>query len=159
MKALKFSLAALLLATCVLVARQQFTPLTPTSTVPGSTGSLMTETLVLQSPSVNVACGTYNQMYFNGLTGDEFGCVAGLLQAVPVRLSTGTSANTDMAGFITLASGVGTLTFTGTYATAPVCTATDSTAANAVKASASTTVLSVAGTTTDVIAYTCIKRT
>jgi hypothetical protein len=76
-----------------------------------------------------------------------------------IPIATGTTSNTDLAGFLTLSGGTQTYTFTATYATAPVCTATDTTATNAVKASASTTVLTITGTGTDVIAYICIGRT
>lgn len=69
---------------------------------------------------------------------------------------TGTASNTDLAGKVTLSTGSGTYTFAGTYATAPVCVATDTTAVNAVKAATSTTVLTLTGTGSDVIAYHCI---
>jgi hypothetical protein len=47
----------------------------------------------------------------------------------------------------------------GTYATAPICFATDQTAAAAVKATATTTTVTLAGTSTDVISLSCVKRT
>jgi hypothetical protein len=76
-----------------------------------------------------------------------------------IPVATGTTSNTDLAGFLTLSGGTQTYTFSATYATAPVCTATDTTAANVVKASASTTVLTITGTGTDVVSYICIGRT
>jgi hypothetical protein len=77
--------------------------------------------------------------------------------AMPI--ATGTTSNTDLAGFVTLSGGSGTYSFTTTHATAAVCTATDTTALQPVKASASTTTLTFTGTGTDVIAYICIGRT
>lgn len=97
--------------------------------------------------------------FYNYLTGDFTGCVSGFNLAVPQRLRTGLTANSDMAGTITLASGTGTYTFTQTYATAPTCIGTDTTAANAVKLAATTTVLTFTGTTTDVINYVCVAHT
>lgn len=76
-----------------------------------------------------------------------------------IPIATGTTSNTDLAGFITLSGGTGTYTFVATYASAPVCIATDTTAVAAVQATATTTVLTVNGTSTDVIAYHCIGRT
>jgi hypothetical protein len=76
-----------------------------------------------------------------------------------IPVATKTTSNTDLAGFLTLSGGMQTYTFSATHATAPVCTATDTTAVNAVQASASTTVLTVTGTGTDVVSYICIGRT
>lgn len=76
-----------------------------------------------------------------------------------IPIATGTTSNTDLAGFITLSGGTGTYTFSSTHVSAPVCVATDTTTAAAVKASASTTVLTLTGTSTDVIAYICMGRT
>jgi hypothetical protein len=59
------------------------------------------------------------------------------------------------AGTVTLSGGSGSHTFGTAYNTAPTCTATDTTAANAVKATSSTTAVTLAGTTTDVIAWIC----
>jgi hypothetical protein len=163
MKTLKLSLGVLFLAALVgggLIVAQQFTPLVPTTTAPASTGSSINELLLLTPPaSLGGACGTYNVLYFNGATGDQFGCINGTMSPIPAREWTGTASNTDAAGFITLASGAGTYTFASTYLTGQVCVASDTTAANAVKASATTTVLTLAGTSTDVIAYQCVKRT
>lgn len=74
------------------------------------------------------------------------------------QIKTNTASNTDLAGFITLSGGTGTYTFSGTYTSAPVCTASDKTGANAVGVSTSTTVLTLTGTSTDVINYICIGR-
>lgn len=74
------------------------------------------------------------------------------------QIKTNTASNTDLGGLITLSGGTGTYTFAGTYTSAPVCTASDKTAANAVGVSTSTTVLTLTGTSTDVINYICIGR-
>jgi hypothetical protein len=76
-----------------------------------------------------------------------------------IPIATGTTSNTDLAGFLTLSGGSQTYSFTTTHATTPVCTATDITAVAAVQAVATTTTLTVNGTGTDVIAYICIGRT
>lgn len=77
-----------------------------------------------------------------------------------IPIAVGTTSNTDLAGFITLSGGTGTYNFTATHATAPVCVVSETTdATKTVKGSASTTVLTVTGTGTDVIAYICIGRT
>lgn len=73
-------------------------------------------------------------------------------------LNSGSSANTDIAGLLTLVGGTKTYTFTGTYTNAPICTASDTTAIAAVQASATTTVLTVNGTGTDTISYICVGR-
>ncbi len=75
------------------------------------------------------------------------------------QLSTNTASNTDMAGLIALSGanpGVATFTFAKTYTTAPVCVASSATAAHAVWASASTTVLSLSGTTSESVNYVCV---
>lgn len=66
-----------------------------------------------------------------------------------------TSANA-FAGTATLAGGTVTVTFPSPgYNSAPVCTANDTTATNAVKTATSATVLTITGTGTDTIAYIC----
>lgn len=69
------------------------------------------------------------------------------------------NVNTDTHGKLTL-SGGGSVTynFSASNVTAPDCTATDNTAANAVKASATTTVLTLNGTAGDSVTYTCHGR-
>lgn len=64
-------------------------------------------------------------------------------------------ASGDLAGTVTLSGGAGTHNFSTAFASAPVCVCTDTTATNVVRCSTSTTALTVAGTTTDVIAYAC----
>lgn len=73
-------------------------------------------------------------------------------------IQTQTASNTDLAGALTLSGGSATYTFAGTYVSSPICVASDSTAVNAVKASASTTVLTLTGTGTDVVSYICVGR-
>ena len=57
-----------------------------------------------------------------------------------------------------MAGGTGGYTFTGTYTNAPVCTANDTTAIAAVQVVTTNTLLTVNGTGTDVINYTCLFR-
>jgi len=76
-----------------------------------------------------------------------------------ISIATGSSANTDAAGSLTLSTGTKTYSFSGTYATAPICVATDTTSAAAVQVGTTTTVLTVTGTGSDVIYYICIPRT
>jgi hypothetical protein len=71
---------------------------------------------------------------------------------------TGTASNTDAAGKLTLSSGSATYTFTGSYASAPVCTASDTTGANAVKVTTTTTALTLTGTGSDALNYECMAR-
>lgn len=158
MQTLKLYLGAFALCGALLLA-QQFASPVPTTTLPASTGSPVQIVLTGTNPLAGAVCGTYNVAYLNWLTGDFATCVNGGLQINPQHVSTNTASNTDTAGFITLVAGAGSYTFTGTYLTAQVCTATDTTAAAAVSASATTTVLTLAGTTTDRLAYTCVKRT
>lgn len=59
-------------------------------------------------------------------------------------------------GSSTLSGGAATVTFARAFAAAPICVATDTTAANAVRAHTPlTTGFSLAGTTTDVINWNC----
>lgn len=154
-----FALVPALLFVTALAHAQQFTPITPTTTVAPNVGGVIYTTIIAANPTPGQVCGTYNVSYYNFLTGDMWYCINGGIQPFPSRLRTGVTTNTDLAGFITLSSGAGSYTFLNTsYAVAPVCTATDSTAANAVKASATATVLSVTGTSSDVLAYTCVIR-
>lgn len=71
----------------------------------------------------------------------------------------GSSANKDITGRITLAGGTATFTLAGTYTSAPDCLTQDvTTPANASSVSESTTVLTFTGTGTDIIKYVCIGR-
>jgi hypothetical protein len=71
---------------------------------------------------------------------------------------TTTSANTDHRGHLTLALGTATYTFSNQfiYQVAPTCVATDTTTLAPVMASATTTVLTLTGTGTDVVNYICV---
>jgi hypothetical protein len=72
--------------------------------------------------------------------------------------ATYTASNTDLAGTLTLSSGSASYSFTGTYASSPICTTSDVTALNPTKPVATTTTLTVTGTGTDVVNYICIAR-
>lgn len=77
-----------------------------------------------------------------------------------IPISTGVTSNTDLAGQITLASGVGTYTFTTTHLTAPIVVCSDTSATPApVGCSATTTTITINGSTTGVINYIVIGRT
>jgi hypothetical protein len=79
-------------------------------------------------------------------------------RATGIPIATGTTSNTDLAGILTLSGGTATYTFTATYVSPPFCVANDTTATNAVKASATTTVLTLTGTSADVVNYICVQR-
>ena len=66
------------------------------------------------------------------------------------------AASGDLAGTVTLSSGAGSKSFTGTWSSAPVCNCTDTTSAAAVKCSTTATTLSITGTGSHVIAYQCV---
>lgn len=74
----------------------------------------------------------------------------------PTTIWTGTANNTDLAGRVTLSGGVASQALTGSYATAPIVTCSDTTAPAAVKCVASTTAITFTGTGTDVINYILI---
>jgi hypothetical protein len=74
-------------------------------------------------------------------------------------LGTGSSGNTDLAGQVTLnGAGNGSFSFTGKYSAAPICVASDTTAAAAVRVQTSTTALNLTGTGSHVINYICVGR-
>jgi hypothetical protein len=141
-----------------LILSQQFSPIAPTVTIPAAVGSVVNTMIVGTTPTAGSLCGSYNIADFNWSTGELSFCINGAWQKQPQQIVTG-AASADGAVLVTLASGAGSYTLAGTYLTAPVCQATDTTAANAVKASASTTAVTLAGTSTDVIALSCAKRT
>ena len=108
----------------------------------------------------NAACGMIGAM--NGTSQIGSLKVNGGLQFTPAatgQLGTGTASNRDLAGQLTLSTGTATYNFLGSYGTAPICTCSDVTAANACKASSTTTVLTVTGTGSDVVNYHCVGRT
>jgi hypothetical protein len=76
---------------------------------------------------------------------------------IPKGIRTGTASQTDLAGICTLGTSC-VITFTQTYTSAPICVATDTTAAAAVKAVVTTTSATFTGTGTDVLNYVCIGR-
>jgi hypothetical protein len=83
---------------------------------------------------------------------------SGVVQVIGA-IGTGGSANTDLAGQLTL-NGVGTasFSFTGKYSTAPICVAADTTAVAAVRVTATTSTLTVNGTAAHVLNYICVAR-
>ena len=76
-------------------------------------------------------------------------------------ICTGTTSNYDLAGQLTLSGGTASYSFVASpgYVSAPICTASDTTAANAVQVTVTTSTLTLTGTGTDVIDYICIGRT
>ena len=123
---------------------------TPAGAVASVTNSDSSLTI---TPTTGAVVASLNTAHANSWSGAQTFTGSG------IPIATGTTSNTDLAGFITLSGGTGTYSFTATHVTNPVCTATDTTAVAAVQAVATTTVLTVNGTGTDVIAYTCIGRT
>jgi hypothetical protein len=92
--------------------------------------------------------------------GDAAGVI--LNTTVPATIGaakSGTTSNSDIAGQITLSGGSATYTFGKSYASAPICVATDTTATAAVKVTTTTTTLTLAGTGSDVVNYICMGRT
>jgi hypothetical protein len=73
--------------------------------------------------------------------------------------STGTASNSDLAGTLVIGGG-GSIArnLSGIFTTAPVCTASDSTAASPVQVGVTTTVLTVTGTAGHSVNYICIGR-
>lgn len=77
-----------------------------------------------------------------------------------IPIATGVTANTDLAGSITLSSGTGTYSFTSTHLTAPIVVCTDTSATpTVVGCHATTTTITANGTGSDVINYVVIGRT
>lgn len=98
----------------------------------------------------------------NGLSKDssdvvQVGDADGIKTAGPAAVAThlNQTAAGQWAGTVTLASGAGTFAFPTAYSSAPVCTATDTTAANAVKVSATAAALSISGTGSDTVNFIC----
>jgi hypothetical protein len=75
-------------------------------------------------------------------------------------IATKTSSNTDLAGELTNSSGTSTYAFTGTYASHPICTASDVTSIAAVKVTytGTTSVTFTTAGASDVLEYQCIGR-
>ena len=74
-------------------------------------------------------------------------------------IQTNTTSNTDLAGFGTMTAGTFTYSFLGTWISAPICVATDTAAANAVRVQTSTSTLTITGTSGDTVNYVCVART
>jgi hypothetical protein len=105
------------------------------------------------SPSPNIKDGTLTWTS-DGLNGTGW--------HIPVvnttSLRTATALNSDAAGQIVLSGGSGSYPFSGIYVTPPVCTASDTSAKNAVMVSTTNTGLTVTGTGSDTINYICLGR-
>lgn len=105
----------------------------------------------------------YRQMFADTFAGSH--PVAGLdcyakgsvFCSVP-NLGTGTSANTDLAGQITLSSGIATYSFAGSYSLPPICTASDTSSVSATQVIVTKDKLTVRGTSSDVVNYVCVSR-
>ncbi len=74
------------------------------------------------------------------------------------QVATGVASNTDLAGQLSLTAGTASYSFTGTYTSAPICTASDTSAQNAVKVATTATTLTLSGSGSDVINYICVGR-
>ena len=92
---------------------------------------------------VTITAGEYGRIPVYNSYG--FVTSSGVAGAVPVSAEKGT---------VTLASGSGSVSLAFTHT--PICTATDTTAPNPVKATATAKTLAVTGTGSDVISYICI---
>ncbi len=73
-------------------------------------------------------------------------------------IRSGSASNTDFSGQLRLSDGKAMYKFQGRYQNAPVCTATDTTAANPVRVMATPAALTVTGSGGDVVNYICAGR-
>lgn len=71
----------------------------------------------------------------------------------------GVAGNSDIKGQLTLSSGTASYFFSNSYATAPVCTVSDTTAGNIAVPTTSTSQLTITGTGSDVVNYICLGGT
>jgi hypothetical protein len=106
---------------------------------------------------------TTGSLIFNGSTPVVGLAGSGTLlqtaSAGPPYISTGTTANQDLAGHGTMTGGTFTYTFQNTLTAAPNCTASDNTAIAAIRVVTSTTTLTITGTSGDVASYVCVGTT
>jgi hypothetical protein len=123
-------------------------------------------------PGLTASSCSVQQFYDDGTTKRALGPMMtsdGLNMSMPGKatvgeiiapiFATGNAGNTDFAGQLALASGTATYTFYDTaHTVSPICIATDTTATNAVRCSATATVLTVYGTGSDVLNYQLIFR-
>lgn len=127
---------------------------TVTPTVPGATPII---NQCGAGAAGTIACGQINDSsgspVVQALNNDQAILGGGATKS----LKSMTSSNSDFDGRLTMSGGTATYTFTGTYTTAPSCTANDETAIAAVKVTPSGTTAMVFTTSgsTDVIHYTC----
>jgi hypothetical protein len=138
----------------------------PAGTITDSEAALMALNLVPYPDSLNppveatlrghpFAFGGSGDNYFATL--DHTGLTANRTYVFPnvsgtIALS---GANGVSAGTITLSGGSGSHTFATPYSAAPVCTASDTSTAAAVKVTSSTTGVFITGTGSDVVAWVC----
>ena len=78
--------------------------------------------------------------------------------SIPTSIRIATASSTDTASQLTMAGGTISYTFTGTYTSAPICTAADATAIAAVRGTTTATTLTIHGTGSDVVHYGCFGR-
>ncbi len=79
--------------------------------------------------------------------------------SIPNAVKTGTSANTDQAGTCTLGTNCSPArSFAATYASAPICVCSDTSAIQACRVQVTTSALTITGNAADVIDYLCIPR-
>jgi hypothetical protein len=123
-------------------------------------------------PGLTASTCNVQQFYDDGTTKRALGPMMtsdGLNMSMPGKatvgeivapvFSTGNSGNTDFAGQLALTSGTATYTYFDTaHTVSPICIATDTTAVNAVRCSATATVVTLYGTGSDVVNYQLIFR-
>jgi hypothetical protein len=109
--------------------------------------------------------GLHYRQRFSDLSGrggavDGLDCHAhGQVYCAVPNLATGTAANTDFAGQLRLsAGGTATYRFSGTYASAPICTASDTSAVAATQVGTTPAMLTVRGGAGDEVNYVCVGR-
>lgn len=129
-----------------------------TSDVFGATGASnrITARIMQASPGLLRIDGDTQGDGLGGLEAAYFKATGG--GGLGAYVSTGTTSNQDFAGHLTLSGGgTATYNFTNTNTAAPNCAVSG--AANPAHGSATTTVLSLAGTAADVVYWVCIGTT
>jgi hypothetical protein len=123
-------------------------------------------------PGLTASTCSVQQFYDDGTTKRALGPMMtsdGLNMSMPGKatvgemvaplFSTGNAGNTDFAGQLALTGGTAAYTYFDTaHTVSPICIATDTTAVNAVRCSATATVLTLYGTGSDVVNYQLIFR-
>lgn len=124
-----------------------------TLSVAGATslpGGISGATAITGATTVTGTLGTTDNVTVGGTT-------LAFTNGASEHVATG-ALNSDLSGFLHLSAGTATYTFAATYATNPICVATDTSALNPVKATASTTVLTITGTASDTVDYVCLAQ-